>query len=67
MNFFARLFSCSHETTTFPQSPRGFHATSLTRIVCLNCGKEFHYDWNKMRMFEAAPQKSIDWEEIREL
>jgi hypothetical protein len=43
------LFGCSHRTTTFPltlsaSSCRGAY------VVCLECGMEFGYDWNAMRI-----------------
>jgi hypothetical protein len=54
-NFLNSLFGCSHQRTTFPQTPgRKNTAPSATRsgtyIVCLDCGKEFAYDWEGMRI-----------------
>ena len=43
------LFPCSHSRTTFPMSRRKHHPTS-TYVVCLDCGKEFGYDWTEMKM-----------------
>ena len=49
------LFGCSHQRTTFPLTPgRKNVALSATRlntyVVCLDCGKEFAYDWDGMRI-----------------
>ena len=54
-NLVSSLFGCSHQRTTFPQTPGRKHtAPSATRagtyIVCLDCGKEFAYDWEGMRI-----------------
>jgi len=53
------LFGCSHDKITFPMTPgRAFSTTSLgahcrgTYVVCLDCGKEFQYDWSEMRVGE---------------
>jgi len=52
------LFGCSHRRTTFPLTPArrngGFQASGATRngtyVACLDCGKEFAYDWDGMRV-----------------
>ncbi len=54
-SFFNALFGCSHQRTTFPLTPgRRTQAPSATRlgtyVVCLDCGKEFAYDWSSMRV-----------------
>jgi hypothetical protein len=69
-----RVFGCSHRTTTFPMTPaRKLTGQSIraagnrytTYVVCLDCGKEFAYDWNAMRVVDPAaarllrPQSSI--------
>ena len=43
------LFGCSHQRTTFPLTParRSGHGAYVT---CLDCGKEFAYDWKTMRI-----------------
>jgi len=51
-----RIFGCSHKATTFPLTPRcntGGHL-HRTYVVCLDCGQEFGYDWNAMRIEEPA-------------
>lgn len=40
------MFSCRHKHTTFPQSDRG---GGNMRVICMDCGKTFAYDWNTMR------------------
>ena len=40
-----RLFRCSHRHVTFPLRINRQPAY----VVCLDCGKEFQYDWEKMR------------------
>ena len=50
------LFGCLHKHCTFPitaktAQPHSNYATSRsTYIVCLNCGKEFGYDWQQMKV-----------------
>ena len=55
------LFGCSHQRTTFPLTParrNGSTALSATQkigtyVTCLDCGKEFTYDWKSMRVGNA--------------
>lgn len=48
------LFGCSHRRTTFPLTPARKVGKSNTRnstyVVCLDCGKEFDYNWQEMRI-----------------
>lgn len=52
------LFGCSHQRTTFPLTPARRTAGSAlsgtlrngTYVTCLDCGKEFAYDWKSMRI-----------------
>jgi hypothetical protein len=44
------LFGCSHKRTTFPLTPTRKSKRSGTYIACLECGKEFAYNWKEMRM-----------------
>jgi len=60
--FVASLFGCGHHRCTFPITAKKPAAAPLkckpspkTYIVCLDCGKEFAYDWQKMRRV-AAPK-----------
>ena len=53
------LFGCSHKKYSFPMTKRGVQrrtpAASVTGtyVVCLDCGKEFPYDWQEMKVVEA--------------
>jgi hypothetical protein len=56
------LFGCAHQRTTFPLTPSRkssvFSASnhrSGAYVVCLDCGKEFAYDWKEMRVGEVMP------------
>jgi hypothetical protein len=57
------LFGCSHSRTTFPLTPgrqnASLAAPSATRngtyVVCLDCGREFAYDWDRMRVGHPVP------------
>ena len=61
-SFLNVIFGCSHQRTTFPQTPvrkaTGYIASGAARhgayVVCLDCGKEFDYDWSGMRVGEAV-------------
>jgi len=44
------LFGCSHRRTTFPMSLKGASAQLGAYVTCLDCGKEFAYNWQEMRM-----------------
>lgn len=50
------LFGCWHRNLSFPMStPHGQRRSPAaletgTYVVCLNCGKEFAYDWDEMRI-----------------
>jgi hypothetical protein len=56
------FLGCSHRRTTFPITPArkaGFSpvpggARHGTYVVCLDCGKEFGYDWAEMRIGEPV-------------
>jgi hypothetical protein len=49
------LFRCQHRRTTFPLT-RGKRSSSGsgTYIVCLDCGREFPYNWQEMRIETPA-------------
>lgn len=58
------LFGCWHKRLSFPMSgKRGQRRPSAaqqtgTYRVCLDCGKEFAYDWHQMRI--VSPQREKD-------
>jgi hypothetical protein len=52
------LFGCWHSNYSFPITAkvgaRGKAAqVTGTYVVCLDCGKEFPYDWKQMKVVEA--------------
>jgi hypothetical protein len=57
--FLEMLFGCSHKSFSFPitkrRGQRGPAAATLTGtyVVCLDCGKEFPYDWQEMKVLEG--------------
>jgi hypothetical protein len=58
--FVASLFGCAHRHCTFPITARKPGALPEgkqrgdTYIVCLDCGKEFPYDWQQMKVVSTA-------------
>ncbi|MEO8725793.1 MAG: hypothetical protein ABI383_06680 [Acidobacteriaceae bacterium] len=65
-NLLNMLFGCWHNKCSFPittktsagrRSPAAL-ATG-TYVVCLDCGKEFPYDWNEMRMLSGSAQRRL--------
>ena len=59
MSLFGLLFGCWHRRYSFPLTVGGKvrrRAASVTGtyVVCLDCGQEFPYDWNKMRRVKVA-------------
>lgn len=59
MKFFDMVFGCSHKRCSFPITVRGKEhrspAASITGtyVVCLDCGHEFAYDWNEMKLIDT--------------
>ncbi len=56
------LFGCTHKRFTFPITLRAGKRRSEaavltgTYVVCLDCGREFPYDWRQMRVVcETVP------------
>lgn len=49
------LFRCQHRRKTFPLTPAHKKGeNSETYVVCLDCGKQFVYDWENMRLGGAV-------------
>lgn len=46
------LFGCSHRRTTFPITPKRPSVWPGAYVTCLDCGKEFAYNWTEMRRVE---------------
>jgi len=62
-NVFDMLFGCWHKNYSFPITAKKAnsqysHAADLTGtyVVCLDCGKEFPYDWEQMKVLSAEPE-----------
>ena len=59
LNFVDFLFGCWHRNYSFPITSRPGHRRSEaalvtgTYVVCLDCGKEFPYDWREMKVVSA--------------
>ncbi|HEY1730806.1 MAG TPA: hypothetical protein VGG15_03615 [Terriglobales bacterium] len=66
MKLFDVVFGCSHKRCSFPITVRGKQRRSAaasvtgTYIVCLDCGQEFAYDWNKMKMADDKPAANVN-------
>ena len=56
------LFGCKHARYSFPvtvrRAKRRPQAAALTGtyVVCLDCGKEFAYDWQQMKVI-TSPER----------
>lgn len=61
-SLFDILFGCRHTNYSFPITAKGAKrktpAAGLTGtyVVCLDCGKEFAYDWKEMKVITAEPE-----------
>jgi hypothetical protein len=59
---FETFFGCWHSRYSFPitirSGARRSKAASVTGtyVVCLDCGKEFPYDWQEMKVVDSATQ-----------
>jgi hypothetical protein len=61
------MFGCAHRRTTFPQTPKKGARQQQTYVACLDCGKEFHYDWSAMRRGGAVtPESPREWRPAQE-
>ncbi|HLJ26699.1 MAG TPA: hypothetical protein VKY85_08310 [Candidatus Angelobacter sp.] len=58
------LFGCWHKNYSFPitnkagQRPSPAASLTGTYIVCLDCGKEFPYDWQEMKVLNSRPARA---------
>ena len=53
------FFGCWHKNYSFPITARNAQrrssaAATGTYVVCLDCGKEFPYDWQEMKIVPGA-------------
>jgi hypothetical protein len=57
------LFGCTHKRFSFPitrrpgQRPSKAASLTGTYVACLDCGKEFPYDWQEMKVVEHLPRQ----------
>jgi hypothetical protein len=57
------FFGCLHPRYSFPVTLRGSarrtQAAALTGtyVVCLECGKEFPYDWQEMKVITSPAER----------
>lgn len=62
------LFGCSHKNYSFPMTTRpgqrrsGAALATGTYVVCLDCGKEFAYDWKQMKVIspDVKPAAALE-------
>lgn len=57
------VFGCRHSRYSFPitmraNARRRSVARTGTYVVCLDCGQEFAYDWQEMRVAELQPKQA---------
>ena len=62
MSLFDLVFGCWHKRCSFPITVRGKLRRSAaaasvtgTYVVCLDCGREFPYDWSQMKVLAFRP------------
>ncbi|HWZ83918.1 MAG TPA: hypothetical protein VNW47_14905 [Terriglobales bacterium] len=54
------MFGCWHSRYSFPMTARAGSRRNKpgarlgTYVVCLDCGKEFDYDWKEMRVLDGS-------------
>jgi hypothetical protein len=71
MSLFDLVFGCSHKHCSFPITVRGklrrSEAASVTGtyVVCLDCGKEFPYDWQEMKLVRSRPETGRTGKPVR--
>lgn len=54
---------CSHKNYSFPMSFNATHhdalASTKTYVVCLECGREFPYDWEQMQVMDGKHSRGF--------
>lgn len=64
MSLYDLVFGCSHQHCSFPMTVRGrlrrnaAASVTGTYVVCLECGKEFPYDWKEMKIVRGKAESS---------
>jgi hypothetical protein len=57
------LFGCRHARYSFPVTLRGAGrrpqagALTGTYVACLDCGREFPYDWHEMKVITSSAER----------
>ena len=57
------VFGCRHSRYSFPVTIRGkaprpqAGALTGTYVACLDCGREFPYDWQEMKVITSSAEK----------
>ena len=65
MSLFDLVFGCSHRRCSFPITVKGKFRRSVaasvtgTYVVCLDCGREFPYDWTEMKMVRSNLSRRV--------
>jgi hypothetical protein len=59
------LFGCTHRRYTFPMTAKPGQrrpevaTVTGTWVACLDCGKEFAYDWKQMKVVSAPAETTL--------
>ena len=67
------LFGCWHTNYSFPiTAKRGERKCKAaqqtgTYVACLDCGKEFPYDWTTMKVMSPEKQKMLEMSPVMEV
>jgi len=62
-SLFDVLFGCHHKNFSFPitkkpgQRLSPMASVTGTYVACLDCGKEFAYDWHEMKVLTSVPKE----------
>ena len=63
-------FHCAHKHTSFPITLRlrrdGTGMAARTYVVCLDCGREFPYSWEEMKMLKAKRPERAPFSSVRQ-
>jgi hypothetical protein len=60
---FDAVFGCRHARYSFPVTIRGTArrpqagALTGTYVACLDCGREFPYDWQEMKVITSSTER----------
>jgi len=58
------MFGCRHSRYSFPITVRAGSRRAATAgrtgtyVVCLDCGREFNYDWQEMRVARSTSRET---------